>query len=149
MVPVLSLPSVSLQNPLPHIPLQMGLTVLLAGEKQSKSLIPTTGSNISFSLYAAPKMRPYSYKWSSCPHPNLRNFLLSLSFFLPHAFKLVNTPPGKMWGWGVQTQTVPTVPGLIYMLELNPLLSGRLHYDWDSFNTCSVNTFQVFIVRPQ
>lgn len=51
-----------------------------------------------------------------------------------------------MWGWGVQIQTVPTVPGLIYMLELNPLLSGILHYDWDSFNTCSVNTFQVFIL---
>lgn len=78
---------VSLQNPLPHIPLQIGLTVLLAGEKQSKSLIPTRQQHFIQFVMLHPKRGHGVINDQAPPHPNLRNFLLSVcchSFFHMH-----------------------------------------------------------------
>lgn len=98
MVPVPSLP----QNQRPTCP--QGLTsdsfaphttassrVLLVGKNQSESPFSYRQNFIQLA-----KLHPKwgtELQWSSFPHPLLRNFLLSVCnpFFLPCAFKLVNT----------------------------------------------------------
>lgn len=135
MVPVLSLPSLppfKIRCPTYHCKFASLYHCIIGWRKTIQITLFLQPAGFHSGGCTAPKMRPRSCNDQAPFNPILRNFLFK-SFFLPHTSKLVNTPPSKLWGLDIQIQAVPTVLGLIQMLELNPSLSGTLHYGWDSF----------------